>query len=313
MLAARTRLIRLLLLVVCGFAAITWPTRHSTASAATSGDDDDDDDSAGGGGGGGGGDDDGATAGDDDDDQVDADQPAVTAGGLYTKKTFPMSAVERPLTVIEGMTEIRLGGNTDLSQGNTFGAFGTDIAARYGYKDNFELLGTFNVDNNNFTSAGVGFEGGLNYDPFAIDFRSELIVTSVSSLDSMGNTTSTTHFGLSVGFPIRYMVKPQIAITALESLFTINFNAKPDLSPSLGVIAAPVPQVAVLANAQIYDTGFEAHKASLLIPVTAAVQLTPANVVDIGLLFRLLSIINAPAGGSVLDKRELELYAQFRF
>ena len=47
------------------------------------------------------------TSGDDDSgdegaDSADKDQPPVTAGGLYTKQTFPISQIERPLTLIKG-------------------------------------------------------------------------------------------------------------------------------------------------------------------------------------------------------------------
>src|SRR6185436_13061638 len=105
MLVDRSGLVRLLLVAATMFAAVAWPTHHSVAYAA--GDDDDDD--------GGGGDDDGAKGGGDDDsdanaeDEVEEDQPPVTAGGLYSKSNYPVSVVERPLTVIEGMTEVHLG------------------------------------------------------------------------------------------------------------------------------------------------------------------------------------------------------------
>ncbi len=314
MLGDRSRLLRLLLLAITVFAAVSWPTKHYSAYAATSGDDDDD--------GGGGGDDDSAKSGggdddsgggDDDDDSADKDQPPVTAGGLYTKATYPQSAIERPLTLIAGMTEVRLGGTTDLASGDTFKKFGADIYGRYGIRDNLEVRADLGLDLNEFTGVDVGVEGGLNYDPFAVDIRGSLLIQKAGG---------ETHVGANLGFPIRYAIAPQIAITALESLLTVNFNAKPDFSPSIGVIAAPVPIAALIARAQIIDAGFEPHKANLDGRVTVGAQLTPTNKVDIGLQFVLTNLINpAPVSdgmggtkdGSPIDARELELYLNLRF
>jgi hypothetical protein len=312
MLGDRSRLLRLALLAMTVFAAVSWPTKHYRLHAATTTGDDDDDS---GGGGGGGGDDDSSKGddsgggGDDDDDTADADQPPVTAGGLFTKATYPQSAVLRPLTLIEGMTEIRLGGTADLQSGDTFGKFGADIYGRYGVRDNLEVRADLGLDLNNFTSADVGVEGALNYDPFAVDFRGTLLIAKAGG---------ETHVGANLGFPIRYQLAPTIAITAIESLLTINFNAKPDFSPSIGVIASPVPIVALIARAQIIDAGFEPHKANLDARVTVGAQITPMNKVDIGLAGILTNLINpAPAAdgsaGSPIDARELELYLNLRF
>ena len=311
MLGDRSRLLRLALLAMTVFAAVSWPTKHYRAHAATSGDDDDDS-------GGGGGDDDSGKGddsggGDDDDDSADADQPPVTAGGLFTKATYPISAIERPLTLIQGMTEVRLGGSTDLSSGDEFGEFGADVYARYGIQDNLEFRADLLLDNNSFTSADVGLEGALTYDPFAVDFRGSLLISSVGG---------ETHVGANVGFPIRYRVAPIFAITALESLMTINFNARPDLAPSVGVIVTPVPIVSIVAHATLVDPGFHASKAAVELPVAAGFQLTPMNKIDIGLLFRLNKVVNPAqvsdgmggmADGSPIDNRELELYLNLRF
>ncbi len=300
MLGDRSRLVRLLLLAATVLAVVAWPTRHYSAYAATSGDDDDDDAGSGGGGDDGKGGD--ATAGDDDDD-VDADQPPVTAGGLYTKDNFPISALDRPLTLIEGMAEIHAGLNTDLASGDTFGKFGADLLAHYGVKDNLEVQARANIDLNEFTAASVGVEGGLNYDPFAIDVRGSLLLSKIGG---------ETHVGAQIGFPIRYLIKPQIAITALETLMTVNFNAKPDFTPSLGVIAVPVPQIALLLHAELFDAGFEPHKVNIAVPVTVAAQVTPTNKVDIGLMFLLPNIlVSDPV--KPYDARELELYVNLRF
>src|SRR5262245_37959897 len=115
MLVDRSGLVRLLLVAATLFAAVAWPTHHSIAYAAGADDDDDSggDDSAKGGG---GDDDNDANA----EDEAEEDQPPVTAGGLYSKATYPVSVVEQPLTLIEGMTEVHLALGADMSEGNTF-------------------------------------------------------------------------------------------------------------------------------------------------------------------------------------------------
>src|SRR5579862_1647017 len=285
MLGDRSRLLRLALLGLTVFAAVSWPTKHYRAHAATSGDDDDD---SGGGGDDSGKGDDGGGGGDDDDDQADPDQPAVTAGGLFTKATYPISALDRPLTLIEGMTEIRLGGTADLSSGDEFGEFGADVYARYGIQDNLEVRGDLGLDLNNFTRASVGLEGALLYDPFAVDFRGSLLIQ---------NYANKTYVGVNMGFPIRYLVKPgMVAVTAFESFFTINFNGHPDFTPSLGVIVTPAPIVSIVAHATLVDNGFHTTASDLAIPISAGFQLTPMNKVDIGLLLLLGNLIPPSTG-----------------
>src|SRR5437899_1544225 len=116
MLGDRSRLLRLVLLAATVFAAVAWPVRHHTAHAATAGDDDD---------------------------AADADQPAVTAGGLYTNKTYPLSVIDRPLTLIAGMTEVKAGIASNLSEGATFQDFVLGIGAHYGINDNQEIQFAF--------------------------------------------------------------------------------------------------------------------------------------------------------------------------
>jgi hypothetical protein len=311
MLGDRSRLLRLLLLAMTVFAAVAWPTKHYSAYAATGGDDDDDSGGGGdddGGAKSGGGDDDGGGGGDDDDDDADKDQPPVTAGGLYTKATYPQSAIERPLTLIEGMTEVRLGANVDLSESDTFKKFGTDLYGRYGIRDNLEVRADLGIANNEFTGADVGVEGAINYDPFAVDIRGTLLIHK--------GLTGNTLVGANLGFPVRYAIAPQIAITALESLLTINASGDDvaDLSPSIGVIATPAPIFSVLARAQINVFDFKFHKANATAPVTVAFQLTPTNKIDLGLLFLLPNAIPPEMGmGNFYDKRAMELYLNLRF
>lgn len=323
MLAARTRLFRLLLLVVCGFAALAWPTRHSTAYAAAAGDDDDDDSASGG-----GDDDDGGSAkgddggGDDDDDTVDADQPLVTAGGLFTKKTYPVSLIDRPLTLIEGMSEVKVGIGTDISAGGAFESWALGVFGHYGIADNQEIQFDVATALNNWNGAdfGIGYEGAISYD--LVDFRTEFVLPITKTTDmTTGSSSTDVAPGIEIGFPVKYRLKPQVAIIAIRNLMTINFKSKPDLTPTVGGIFQPVPQFAVIAEAGITIKGFNTDAGNFLIPVSVAAQLDASNAIDLGLAFSFPNLkpakVTDAMGNDITpkfyDSRALLLYANLRF
>jgi hypothetical protein len=330
MLGDRSRLLRLLLLAMTVFAAVSWPTKHYAAYAATGGDDDDD---SGGGGGddddsakSGGGDDDGGGSADDDDADADADQPPVTAGGLYTKTTYPISTIERPLTLIEGMTEVQVGIGTDISAANAFKNWNALLNAHYGIKDNSEIQFGLASDLNNFHSfsAYVGYEGALSYD--VVDFRAAFILpitkTSVTSgTPPMTSSSTNVAPGVQVGFPVKYRLKPEVAIIALRNLMTINFKSKPDLTPTVGAIIQPVPAFAAIVQAGITIIGFNTDAGNFQIPVSVAAQFTPSNAIDLGLQFAFPNLkpakVTDPMGNDITpkfyDSRTLLFYGTFRF
>jgi len=115
-----------------------------------------------------GGDDEGGAGegGDDDSDAADdKDQPAVTAGGLFTMKTFPLRELERPLTITQKITQVRAGIGTDVSNKGAFESVGINLEGVSGYTDNFMLIGGL-TSAYNFKQFAVygGFEGALAYD-----------------------------------------------------------------------------------------------------------------------------------------------------
>jgi hypothetical protein len=321
MLGDRSRLLRLLLLAMTVFAAVAWPTKHYQAYAATG--DDDDDDASGGGGdddaGAKGGDDD-ANAGDDDDD-ADADQPPVTAGGNYTKATYPISTIERPLTLIEGMTEVRVAIGTDISAGGAFSSWNAGLDGHYGIKDNSEVQFGLASDLNNFKSfaAYVGYEGALSYD--LVDFRAAFILPITKTTDTTGNSSTDVAPGIQVGFPVKYRLQPMVAVIALKNLMTINFKSKPDLTPTVGAIIQPVPAFAAIVQAGITIRGFNTDAGNFQIPVSVAAQFTPGNNLDLGLQFAFPNLKPAKVVDAMMnditpkfyDSRTLLFYGTLRF
>jgi hypothetical protein len=384
---------RALLIAALSLGYISFHGHWNDAFAKKHSDDDDDsgdddessDDSGDDGGDDSGGDD----SGDDDDGEEDPkDQPPVTAGGLYTMKTFPVREISRPLTMTKGIGQLRAALGTDLSAKGAFNSFGLNLEGIYGYKDNFSLIGGI-TDAYNFKQFGVyfGFEGALAYD--IVDIRVAANVhrnaipqfqnfcTPVSSADPMnpsdpgmcgtangGSPTPNaslvnlpdgkysaggTKFSIDIGLPFRYAIKPEIAIVALQTLMSIDFNsvdkdhvlasqtsidvpdgmggtksvpltvntpvgngAKPDLEPSIGIATNPVPPLSIVVFAQLRIPDFDTAAGAFQVPVTGRLEFSPNQKLDIGLEFTLLNV-KPPEGQSPIDNRFLSFFMQSRF
>ncbi|MCW5804530.1 MAG: hypothetical protein KIT31_19320 [Deltaproteobacteria bacterium] len=307
MLPSLSRAWRLGLLLLLAVGYVAWHGQEKAVYASTASDDDD---------GGGGGDDDddgGAKSGgdDDDDDGADKEQPAVTAGGLYTMKTFPIRELDRPLTITRQIGQLRLGLGTDVSAGTAFESVGVSLEGIYGLQDNFMLLGGF-TSAYNFDQFAVygGFEGALAYD--LIDFRAALRVSRSLGVDSMGvPTAGAISGGIDIGFPFRYVAKPEIAIVALNTLMSIDFDSKPDLRPSIGIATNPIPPVSLVVFATLVIPDFNTDADNLQIPATARIQFSPNQKFDIGGEFTFLNL--KPPSGNFIDNRFLTFYIQSRF
>jgi hypothetical protein len=276
------------------------------------------------------------------------DQPAVTSGGLFTIKSYPINELQRPLTMTQKITQLRLGLGTDLSAKTAFEFFGVSLDARYGLQDNFTLVGGFSGDYNfKAFSISAGFEGALAYDLFDIRLQARLYRPAVvSDLDDgfLGFSSTPVNnegvtgvptdfaagaspqFSVDLGFPFRYAATPQIAIVALETLISFDFNGvkrgngkgnpevnlescfavpaggktvdqgnctedgvKPDLAPSLGIASNPIPQLSLVLFAQLQIRDFDTTN-QFTIPATARVQFSPNQKFDIGLEFKFLNL-----------------------
>jgi hypothetical protein len=307
------------------------------------------------------------------------DQPAVTSGGLFTMRTYPVSELQRPLTITQKMTQLRLGLGTDLSAKTAFEFAGVSLDAKYGYSDNFMLIGGFSGDYNfKGFNVSAGFEGALAYDLFDIRVQARIYRAAVvSDLDDgvigIGGTAPAmdegttgvptkfaagagTQLSVDLGFPFRYVARPELAIVALETLISIDFNAikrgngrgdptmnlescfavpaggksvdqlnctedgaKPDLAPSLGIASNPIPQLSLVAFAQLQIRDFDTTN-QFTVPATVRVQFSPNQKLDIGAEFKFLNLKpidpdgEGPASApSPIDQRFMNLYVQARY
>src|SRR5262245_62160228 len=156
MLPSFSRGLRIALVLALSVGFVAWVGHRHTAYAAP-----DDDE---------GGDDDDVKGGSEDEDPDDKDQPPFTAGGLFTMATYPVNELLRPLTITEGIGQVRLGVGTDLSSLGAFSSVGLSLEAQYGVSDNFMLIGGL-TSAYNFAQLGLyaGFEGSLSYD--LVDIR----------------------------------------------------------------------------------------------------------------------------------------------
>jgi hypothetical protein len=375
-----------------------WHTHVAYAKGgggdASDGDDDD-----------GGGDDDDGGKGDkgdkggdddDDDDGAGSDQPAVTAGGLFTMRTYPVRENSRPLTMTKGITQLRLALGTDLSAKGAFNTFGVNLEAQYGYSDNFTIIGGL-TDAYNFKQFGFyfGFEGSLLYDVLDIRLAANVhrnalpeynnFCTPAGASDPKDSLTTFhdamsgndylvstlvdpsrcaapgaalvnlpdgtysaggTQFSVDIGFPFRYAFRPEIALVALQTLMSIDFNgvnndhvistaltlpdmatgamimttintptrnsAKPDLKPSVGLATNPIPQLSVTVFAQLRIPDFDTQAGAFQVPVTGRIEASPSQQLDFGLEFTLLNVM-PPTGQSPIDNRFLSLFMQARY
>ena len=370
MLPSLSRGLRLALVLALVAGYVAWHGHAQSALAAPKGDDDD-----------GGDDDDAAAPKDeaDDDTADDKDQPPVTSGGLFTMATYPVSELSRPLTLTQGITQARLGVGTDISAKGAFETGGVSLEGSYGVADNFTVIGGF-TSAYNFKQFGVyaGFEGSLVYDlldirvaanmhrnalPNFSNFCSPVAAgdpdnpqdPSVCGAGSMATLVNLpngkynaggTKFSVDLGFPFRYAIKPEIAIVALQTLISIDFNsvdkdhvltsqemgtnpvtmmpftfqrntpvgngAKPDLNPSLGIATNPIPQLSLVIYGQLRIPDFDTSAGAFQIPVTARIEASPNQKFDIGLEFTLLNV-KPPDGQSPIDNRFLSAFVQGRF
>lgn len=331
----RTRHLRLALVLIAGVSAGAFPilgelSRALGPSLAWAQDDDDEDE--------------GDDEGDDDDDsgddgedeeEEDEEQPKVTAGGLFTLKTYPISEIERPLTMTEGIAEGKLGLGFDISNKTAFKSFGASLDFRYGYKDNVELQAGFKgVYNFKGFEIYAGLEAGIVYD--FLDFRVTGVVGRLGGLTiptdpneepepvALGDTG----FAIDVGFPFRYAPKPQVAVVAFDTLFqfdlvaddtsfdeesgTFKADARPDAKPSIGIIVQPVEPFAIKLTAQAQIPNFDFSETdNIAIPATASFQYTPKNTFDFGMEFTFQNM-KPPEGQNFYDQRFLLFYAQMR-
>lgn len=307
--------------------SVGYVAAHSGVAYAQEGEEDEEEGDEG------GGDEGGEETGEEEDDK---DQPPVTAGGLYTLKTYPVRELFRPLTLTQGITQVRAALGVDVSDKTAFEYYGVTLDGRYGYSDNFTLLAGFGGDYNfNAFDVNVGFEGALAYD--LLDIKLQARVSRAAVPDGFDLTTGKptrytsgagTQFSVDLGFPFRYVATPQIAIIALDTLISFDFNsiergnidslaegqpdscfaafnanpllspdrancvedgAKPDLNPSLGIATNPVAPLDVRLFVQLQIRDFDTTN-QFVVPATARVQFAPSHRFDIGLEFKFLDM-----------------------
>jgi hypothetical protein len=210
-------------------------------------------------------------------------QPPVTAGGLYTRETFPTRELARPLTLSQGLLEARAGVGLDISADTAFESVGVLASLHYGLRDHVEAQ--FDFDSSyNFKAFGIaaGIEAALAYD--VVDFRGALRVSRPAAIGTDGEITSgDVAAAFDIGFPFRYAAKPEIGIVALDTLMSIDLDgSKPDLTPSVGIVTNPIEQVALTVRAQMIVVDFNTDGDNFRIPVSATVQFAATNTLDLG-------------------------------
>lgn len=244
-------------------------------------------------------------------DEEDDEQPPVTAGGLFTKKTWPLAELDRPLTLVKGMLEVRGGVDIDMSADTAFETWALVVDGRYGLQDNLELQGGLAAEfiteegDDNAMALYAGLEAAIVYD--LVDFRALALVPLApeSTLD------------IAIGLPFRYKPKPNVGIIALDKIITIHTesalvdgeeSSKPDLTIGVGIIYQVTNQFAALLRGELIIPRFNTEKGNRSLPATAAFQYTPNNKIDFGGEFTFGNV----EADEPFDERSLLLYVQVR-
>jgi hypothetical protein len=322
---SQSRALRLALVLLMSLGYVAWHGHGQNVYAR--GDDDDDEEE------GDEGDEGGGDEGEEEEEEDAKEQPPVTSGGLYTLKTYPIRELSRPLTMTQGIFQGRIGVGVDVSAQSAFESFGLSAEGRYGFRDN--VTGLFGLtDAFNFKQFGfyAGVEGAIAYN--LIDFRTALRIsrpaaaeicvaggTPACPTDAMGMElpgkptgkyiSGDIHGSIDLGFPFRYVAKPEIAIIALDTLMSIDFDSKPDLNPSLGISTNPIAALSVVIFATLQIVDFNTDAGFFTVPATARVQFSPNHKLDLGLEFTFLNV-KPPEGQKFYDSRFLSLFMQFR-
>jgi hypothetical protein len=360
MLPSFSRGLRLALVLALSAGYVAVQGHPANAAKPTKGDDDDsgDDDASG-----------GETSDEGDSTaEDDKDQPPVTAGGLFTINTYPVRETLRPLTMTQHITQLRLGLGTDLSSKGAFGSAGLSLEVQHGATDNFTVIGGLtNAYNFKQFSVYAGFEAALAYDLLDVRLAANLHRAAIAGYcvdptmatvvpDQPANCVNPDgtvppvpsgnyqaggmKFSLDLGFPFRYALKPEIALVALQTLISIDFNQArdrarldamgqpvlgpdglpvkglengvvPDFNPSVGIAANPIPELSVVAFGQLRIPDFDTDAGSFQVPVTARVEFSPSQKYDIGLEFTLLNVM-PPGDQSPFANRFISLFVQSR-
>jgi hypothetical protein len=302
-----SRLFAIALLGATVGAVVAWPVHTAQADDDEDDDDDDEDDDDGGG-----------DEEEEDEEEDPKDQPPVTAGGLYTLKSYPIRELHRPLTITEKVAQVRLGLGVDVSAKGAFESFGLNLEGKYGLRDHVMALAGFtNTYNFNGFEVYAGIEAALAYD--FIDFRGRLrfgrpagAVPDPVDPDMVTYVHGDVKAAIDIGFPFRYVATKEIAIVALDTLISFDLDgSKPDLNPSIGISTNPIAPVSIVLFGQLQVVDFDTSADKFVIPATARVQFSPNQKLDLGLEFTFLDM-KPPEPQKFYDNRFLLLYGQFR-
>lgn len=190
-----------------------------------------------------------------------APEPAASATvsmgmGPFTKESYPEEYVNRPLTLVAGMVEGRVGlayvrasftdsmGMTTVSDATAMG-----VEAGYGITDQIEagLSTGLGIDPEFEWSESLGlYAMYLALDQAQLDVAARVDVP-LSFVDG-----ADTFSGFVLGAPVRYLVMPQLAVYAGHGLLPIVTSdpSQVDLNLNVGVAFQAMPKLAVRLDTQ---------------------------------------------------------------
>ncbi|MCA1826202.1 MAG: hypothetical protein ABR567_02250 [Myxococcales bacterium] len=216
---------------------------------------------------------------------------------LYTKNTWPVAIVDRPLMVAPGMTEVELDVDRDFSadSATTKHPLTSELFARFGVSDRIHaVLDSVSVCFTDcdpigffqFISGYLGYALVANHD---MNLVTQFGVGLFNGLDSQNPTASAMEFSAlpSVLFGWRLNGSLQlfasavalIGVTGRDNAFfpdavSVRFSPRIQITPQI-VFAPFIGYVARISHADFYS-----------VPLGAALVVTPDRAVDVGVSFQ---------------------------
>ena len=255
------------------------------------------------------------------------EEAAVGAGMAlqYTKNTWPMSIVDRPLVVAPGMTEASLGFNKDLTADlgitNQPHPLGMAATARFGVSDRIhagldiltlcltdcEPTGAFST-----LSVGAGYAVVANRDMNFVPALT-MSINNVPTFSATSGLGSTIALAISPGFLFGYRVNQAFQLFATGG-FIFPLTARDDTPDLLGVHVEPRFQLAPRFSIAPYvgyqlslkDTSF------YLVPVGVNLLIIADRAFDVGAGFELNDVSARRAGSTWSDFRSFNIFGTIR-
>jgi hypothetical protein len=259
------------------------------------------------------------------------EQEAAVGAGMalqYTKNTWPMSIVDRPLVVAPGMTEAQVAIGKDLSAdlgaSNPLHPLGMGVYARYGVSDRIHAgldVLTLCVSDCGPTGTFSGLSVGAGYAVVATRDMNLVPALTMSITNVISGADTTLTVGINPGFLFGYRVNQALQILASGG-FSFPVTSRDASSDTVGLHVEPrfelMPQFSVgpyIGYTYFFKgipDGLGGTQHLYFVPAGVNLLYIVTRTVDLGGSFEMNDISARLPGTSWSDHRSFTLFGTFR-